>query len=860
MEKLANRLKMKNSKTILFGLLLMLSFIVKAQQKIDDYKIYQINDIKINGLKEFNPQTVKAFIGLSKGDILEVPGEKTGDIIKKLWDLGYFSDVNLYIVPVKDDHVILEIDLKELPKISEVKINGISRSKGREFQKDIGLKKNAILSENLISKTKETIANEYIKKGFLKTKVTLRTIKDTAQFVKVLVRVDKGHRIKVNKINIIGNKEIKASKLKRKLKKTKEKRIWRFWKRSKYIADDFDEDLVKLEKFYKEKGYRNARILSDSVYYDSKGKLKIDINVEEGKKYYFGNIDVVGNSVYSTKFLKKILGIKKGDVYNGTLLQKRISDNTKPDAEDITNLYQNNGYLFSRINIVEKEVRKDTIDFELRIYEGKPAKFNKITVNGNTRTNDKVIFRELRTLPGNTYSKQNVVRTIRELAQMQIFDAEKIKPDLKNVDPNAGTVDVDWHVEEAGASQIQLQGGFDGHYFIGTLGLALKNFSIRNIFNGKEYKPLPMGDGQQLALNFQVSQRYETYSVSFTEPWFGGKKPQALTVSGYYSTYYGVDYENSTRQYYAVDRNQKFNIIGLTVGLSKKVKWPDDYFFLSNSLILNHYEIKNYGSLGSASFGFSNGSANNFAYNLIFGRGSSGPNPIYPLGGSDFTLNLKLTPPYSLFSSFDYSSINQNPDFQNPDGTPDNEKISKKKYHFIEYYKIKFNAAWYTNIFDKLVLRSKADFGFLGSYNKAYGISPFERFYVGGSGLTGGNLDSREIIPLRGYTDSALNHEFGNRGGTLYNKFSLELRYPITLKPQASIYMLAFAEGANTYNNIKYFNPFLLKKSAGVGVRIFMSAFGLLGIDFGYGFDKVPGLNGLQKSGWQTHFIMNQRL
>ena len=369
-----------------------------------------------------------------------------------------------------------------------------------------------------------------------------------------------------------------------------------------------------------------------------------------------------------------------------------------------------------------------------------------------------------------------------------------------------------------------------------------------------------MGDGQQLALNFQVSQRYETYSVSFTEPWFGGKKPQALTVSGYYSTYYGVDYANSTYQYYAVDRNQKFNIIGLTVGLSKKVKWPDDYFFLSNSLILNHYEIKNYGSLGSASFGFSNGSANNFAYNLIFGRGSSGPNPIYPLGGSDFTLNLKLTPPYSLFSSFDYGSINQNPDFQNPDGTPDNEKISKKKYHFIEYYKIKFNAAWYTNIFDKLVLRSKADFGFLGSYNKAYGISPFERFYVGGSGLTGGNLDSREIIPLRGYTDSALNHEFGNRGGTLYNKFSLELRYPITLKPQASIYMLAFAEGANTYNNIKYFNPFLLKKSAGVGVRIFMSAFGLLGIDFGYGFDKVPGLNGLQKSGWQTHFIMNQRL
>jgi outer membrane protein insertion porin family len=445
------------------------------------------------------------------------------------------------------------------------------------------------------------------------------------------------------------------------------------------------------------------------------------------------------------------------------------------------------------------------------------------------------------------------------LAQLGFFDAEKITPDLKNIDPNAGTVDVDWHVEESGSSQIQLQGGFDGRYFIGTLGLTLNNFSIKNIFNGKEYKPLPMGDGQKLSLNAQVSQRYETYSISFSEPWFGGKKPQSFSVSTYYSTYYGVDYNNTSINYYDVDRSKKFIITGLTIGLSKKLQWPDDYFYLSQSVSLNHYNIHDYGSIGA--FGFNNGTSNNFSYNFMFGRNSSGPNPIYPTGGSDFGLTLKLTPPYSLFSSIDYATIEQNPDFLDENGNPDYEKINKQRYKFIEYYKVKMNGTWYTNLYKKLVLKSSGEFGYLGDYNKDLGIPPFERFFVGGTMPTGGNLDSRETIPLRGYTDQSLNRSFSNLGGTVYNKFSFELRYPITLKPQASIYLLSFFEGANTYNNIKYYNPFSLKKSAGVGVRIFMSAFGLLGIDFGYGFDKVPDNTGVPKvSGWQTHFIMNQRL
>ncbi len=860
MEKQVNRLTMKNRKiSILITAFLLFTGMYGQKTKSDDYKIYQIEDIKINGLQQFNPETVKAFIGIGKGDIIEVPGEQTAEIINKLWDLTYFSDVNLFVIPTQDNKVILEIDLKELPKISEVKIKGVSKSKRKEFIKDLGLAKNVVLSENLKAKTIETIKNKFVKKGFLKTKVNVRTIPDSTDYVKMLVQVDKGKRIKIKHINIIGNKELKTRKLKRKLKHTKEKRFYRFWKRSKFIADDFKEDLANLEKFYKEKGYRNARVLSDSVYFDNNDNLNIDIKVEEGKKYYFGNIDIVGNSKFPTSLIKRIIGIKKGEVYNGTLIKKRIDDPSKPDGENITNLYQNNGYLFSRVNLVEKGVRQDTIDYEVRIYEGKPAKFNKITVNGNEKTNDYVIYRELRTLPGQTYSKQNVIRTIRELAQMGFFDAEKITPDLKNIDPNAGTVDVDWHVEESGSSQIQLQGGFDGHYFIGTLGLTLNNFSIKNIFNGKEYKPLPMGDGQKLSLNLQVSQRYETYSLSFSEPWFGGKKPQAFSVSTYYSTYYGIDYANSSYQYYEVDHDKKFIITGLTVGLSKKLQWPDDYFFLSQSVSLNHYNIKNYGSIGA--FGFDNGTSNNFSYNFMFGRNSSGPNPIYPTVGSEFVFSAKLTPPYSLFSKLDYSTIEENPEYLNEDGNPDYEKINKQRYKFIEYYKLKLNGTWYTDLYKKLVLRSKAEFGYLGAYNNDLGTPPFERFFVGGSGLTGGNLDSREVIPLRGYTDQSLNRMFANQGGTVYNKFSFELRFPITLKPQASIYLLSFVEGANTYNNIKYFNPFSLKKSAGVGLRIFMSAFGLLGIDFGYGFDKVPDFQGVPRvSGWQTHFIMNQRL
>ena len=853
-----NRLTMKPK--LLWSILtfLLVTNFYGQKVKSEDYKIYQIEEIKINGLKQFNPQTVKAFIGIDKGDVIEVPGEQTAEIINKLWDLTYFSDINLYIIPTTDNKVILEIDLQELPKLSEVTIKGVSRSKRKEFIKDLNLKKNTILSENLKAKTIETIKNKFLQKGFLKTKVKLTTVADSAEYAKLLIDINKGKRIKIKHINIIGNKNIKARKLRRQLKHTKEKRFYRFWKRSKYIPDDFKEDLVKLEKYYKEKGYRNARVLSDSIYFDRNNKLNIDIKVEEGQKYYFGNIDVVGNNRYSTGFIKSLLGIKKGDTYNGTLIAKRIDDPSKPDAESITNLYQNNGYLFSRINLVEKAIRKDTIDYELRIYEGKPAKFNNITVNGNLKTNDKVIYRELRTLPGATYSKRNVIRTIRELAQMQIFDAEKITPDLKNIDPNAGTVDVDWHVEESGSSQIQLQGGFDGHYFIGTLGLALKNFSIKNIFNGKAYKPLPMGDGQNLSLNLQVSQRYETYSLSFMEPWFGGKKPQAFTVSTYYSTYYGIDYTSNSINYYDVDRNKRFIITGLSVGLSKKLQWPDDFFYLSQSVSLNHYTIKNYGSIGA--FGFNNGTSNNFSYNFMFGRNSSGPNPIFPTVGSEFGLSLKLTPPYSLFSSIDYATINQNPEYQDADGNPDYEKINRQKYKFIEYYKIKMSGTWYSSLYKKLILRSKAEFGLLGAYNNDLGIPPFERFFVGGTMPTGGNLDSRETIPLRGYLDQSLNRSFANRGGTVYNKFLFELRYPITLKPQASIYLLSFFEGANTYNNIKYYNPFSLKKSAGVGVRIFMSAFGLLGIDFGYGFDKVPDNTGVPRvSGWQTHFIMNQR-
>ena len=814
----------------------------------DKGKFYELGEITVTGVKSFSPQTVVAYAGLKKGQRIQIPGEEISTTINKLWKLELFSDIEFFITKIEGEVVDLELYIQELPTLSEYTIKGIKKGKIETIVKDTDIKKGKKLSKNFLATTKNYIENKYKKEGFLNAKVTIDTKVDTTDFnnQKMLVSVDRGDRVKVRSISFEGNEVYKPKKLRKKLKNTRLEFPGRFWKRSKYIEADFEEDLKKLLDFYKEKGYRDARIISDSIVVDD-NKIDVVVKVQEGNKYYFGNVDFIGNSVYSDAQLSRVLGIKPGDTYNGVLLRKRIADQTKPDGDDLTNLYQNNGYLFSSINPVEVSAVNDTINFEVRITEGKPAYFNRISVKGNDRTNDHVIYREIRTRPGELYSKDKVVRSVRELGQLGFFDAEQISPDFKDVDPNAGTVDIEYGLVEKGASQIELQGGYGGGGFIGTLGLSFNNFSMRNIFNKKEYKPVPMGDGQQLALRLQASRFFETYSFSFSEPWLGGEQPVRFSTSISQTTQYRYNFTTGL-----ADKSQYFKIRGINFGLAKRLQVPDDYFTLSQTIGYQYFDLNNY---FTGLFTFGDGVSNNLFYAIALSRNNTYTNPIFPTGGSTFTIGAKLTFPYSLVNNIDYGNLKNLAAYQDASGNPDQAKIDQERFKWLEYYKLNFEGTWYTRIIDKLILRTHAEFGFLGAYNPDRGNIPFERYFLGGDGLQQYAMDGRETIALRGYENQSLS---SRDGSTVYNKFSLELRYPITLKPSASIYALSFLEAGNGYDNFREFNPFNSKRSAGFGIRIFMPAFGLLGIDFGYGFDsEVP--NDLNPNGWETHFIIGQQ-
>ena len=814
----------------------------------DKGKLYQLGEITVTGVKSFSPQTVVAYTGLRKGQRIQIPGEEISATINKLWKLELFSDIEFFITNIDGEVADLELYIQELPTLSDYTIKGIKKGKIETIVKDTEIKKGKKLSKNFLATTKNYIENKYRKEGFLNVKVTIDTKSDTAAVnnQKMLISVDRGDRVKVRSISFEGNEVYKPKKLRKKFKKTKLELPGRFWKRSKYIAADYDEDIKELLDFYKEKGYRDARIVSDSIIVDD-NKIDVVIKLQEGDKYYFGDVDFIGNSVYSDAQLRRVLGIKPGDTYNGVLLRKRIADQTKPDGDDLTNLYQNNGYLFSSINPVEVSAANDTINFEIRITEGKPAYFNRISVRGNDRTNDHVIYREIRTRPGELYSKDKVVRSVRELGQLGFFDAEQISPDFKDVDPNAGTVDIEYGLVERGASQIELQGGYGGGGFIGTLGLSFNNFSMRNIFNREEYKPVPMGDGQQLALRLQASRFFETYSFSFSEPWLGGEQPVRFSTSISQTTQYRYNYMTGL-----ADKSQYFKIRGINFGLARRLQVPDDYFTLSQTIGYQYFDLNNY---YTGLFTFGDGVSNNLFYAIALSRDNTYTNPIFPTGGSSFTIGAKLTFPYSLVNNIDYANLKNQAEYQDANGNPDQAKIDQERFKWLEYYKLNFEGSWYTRIIDKLILRTHAEFGFLGAYNPDRGNIPFERYFLGGDGLQQYAMDGRETIALRGYENQSLS---SRDGSTVYNKFSLELRYPITLKPSASIYALSFLEAGNGYNNFREFNPFNSKRSAGFGVRIFMPAFGLLGIDFGYGFDsELP--NDLNPNGWETHFIIGQQ-
>ncbi|WP_294213401.1 outer membrane protein assembly factor BamA [uncultured Chryseobacterium sp.] len=804
---------------------------------------YTLKDIVVDGVKKYTPAQILRFTGLSKGESVDIPGQKISNAIKKLWDTQSFSEVEVYVQSIEGETVVLRFHLQDLKELGEVKFTGkgIGKSKNEKLAKDNNLKPGTKITQNLVSSLKTNIPKEYVKKGFADAKITIqdKVNANDPSLVDWTINVEKGKKVKIDHIEFEGNTSVTDAKLRKKgFKETKQKRfgIGGILKPSKFIEEKYQEDKQNLINYYNSLGYRDATIVSDSVWRNKRNNYEINVKLNEGKKYYIGDITFTGNTVYPTDYLQRMLGYKKGDIYDAVGFNKKVGeDGGKEDDSDIKSMYMNNGYLFSNVTPVEKSVNGDAVNLEIRINEGEKATWNKVTWQGNTTTHDHVILRALRTKPGNLFAKSDIKRTYFDLAGMSFFDPQQLG---QEIDPNQqdNTVNINWKLVEKGSSQVQLQAGYGGNSFIGTLGLTFNNFSLKNFLKFKDFKPVPQGDGQTLSIQAQAGQYFQNYGVSFTEPWVFGTKPTALSVS-----------INNSRVKYSdgAGNAQKLNIFSASVGLNKQLRWPDDYFFLYTGLQYQKYNFSNY------PFEFGNtteyyGNANNLSLNLGLTRNSAGIDPIFPTMGSNIELSAKLTPPYSLFSNKNYATM-----------TPTD------KYKWMEFYKIKFKADVYNEIVGKLVLRSSAEMGFMDGYNKELGAPPFERFYVGGTGLFGGRFDGRELIPLRGYENAStyggtVDDITQKGGGTIYNRFTLELRYPISLNQTAKIYALTFAEGGNVWNSWGSYNPFQLKRSVGVGVRVYMGAFGLIGFDFAYGFDKT--VLGTEPSGWKTHFLMNQSL
>ena len=803
---------------------------------------YILKDIVVDGVKKYSPAQILRFTGLSKGEMVDIPGQKISNAIKKLWETDSFSEVEVYVEDIDGQSVVLKFHLQDLMELGEVKFTGkgIGKSKNEKLAKDNNLKPGTKITNNLISTLSNKIPDEYRKKGFADAKITIKdkVNANDANLLDWTVQVDKGKRVKIAKIEFDGNEQVSDKKLRKKgFKDTKQKRlsISGILKPSKFIKEKYDEDKVNLIKYYNSLGFRDARVLSDSVWRSDKG-FNINVKLNEGKKYYIGNVSFIGNTSYTTDALQKLLGYRKGEIYDAVGFNKKVGeDGGKEDDSDIKSLYLNNGYLFSKVEPIEKAVRGDSIDIEIRIKEGEKATWNRVTWSGNTTTHDHVILRSLRTKPGNLFSKLDIKRTYFDLAGMQFFDPQQVGQDVVP-NPQDNTVDIHWTLVEKGSSQVQLQAGYGGNSFIGTLGLTFNNFSLRNFLKLKDFKPVPQGDGQTLSIQAQAGQYFKNYSLSFTEPWLFGTRPTALSVGLNHSSVHYTDMYGAS---------QKLNIFSASAGLNKLLNWPDNYFSLYTGISFQSYNFSNYPfQFGSTTV--NDGNVNNFSFNVGLSRNSAGYDPIFPTTGSNVEASIKFTPPYSLFQKKDYSNMS-----------------AQEKYKWMEFFKIKLKADSYTEILGKLVLRSSAEMGFLQGYKKELGAPPFERFYVGGTGLFGGRFDGRELIPLRGYENAST--EGGTSaditpygGGTIYSRYAAELRYPISMNQTAKIFALTFAEAGNTWNNFSSFNPFQLKRSVGVGVRVYMGAFGLIGFDFAYGFDKYLG--GTEPSGWQTHFLMNQSL
>ena len=787
---------------------------------------YEIGNIDVSGSGNLDNSVIILLSGLQIGDKITVPGEELQNAVRKLWQQKLFDDVSIAITRKIGNTIFLEIRLRELPKLSKFGIFGIKKSKRDNIREEINLSRGLIVTENLKVNTVNKIKNYYRDKGYLDADARVEEIADTSLNNAVILNifVNPGERVKIKDIHFIGNEQLSDKQLRKAMKETKRKRLWTIFKSSKLIKEEYKDDKLKVIDKYNQNGFRDARIVKDSIYRVSKDRIAIDLYVEEGSKYYSGDIAWLGNTKYTNEVLEKVLRIRKGDVYDGQLLQERLF--MDPNGNDVSALYLDNGYLFFQLNPVEVRVENDSIDFEMRISEGRQATINNVTVSGNDRTNDHVVMRELRTRPGALFRRSDVQRTFRELAQLGFFDPQAIEPKV-NPNPQNGTVDIEYKVVEKSTSQLELQGGWGGGRVVGTIGLNFNNFSARNIFNKESWKPLPSGDGQTISLRAQTNGSFfQSYSVSFTEPWLGGKKPNSLTLSLFHNVQTnGLSKSDPNRQ--------SLQITSITAGLGRRLKWPDDYFTLYTAVEYQIFDLNRY---QTGFLSFNNGRANSLNFKFILGRNNTDV-PIFPTKGSIYSLGLELTPPFSQMNGRDLTNAD---DFL--------------KYRWIEYHKWKFSSSWFSELAKNFVLRSHMEFGVLGFYNSAIGLPPFERFFVGGDGLQNFVIDGREIIGLRGYPNNSLS---SNTGDPLYTKFIFEFRYLISPNPQAQIFALGFLEGGNAYRQFEDFNPFLIKRSAGMGIRIFMPMFGLLGIDFGYGFDPIPGA--VNPSGWNTHFIIGQQ-
>lgn len=805
---------------------------------------------EIVGVTTLDANVLRLVSGLVQGSRVKVPGEKFADAIKNLWKQGFFDDVQINVTKIEGEAIYIKIILQEKPRMGGVAFRGdVKKKEAEDFRSKLRLSVGKILTDQLLSQVQNTVKDFYVNNGYTNAVVTVRTEVSKKMRGKqdLFIVVDKGSKVRIQKVEIEGNTILSDGKLRRKLKDTKSYK-WYLFRGGKYLEDNFEKDKPKLLDKYMTLGYRDARIVKDSTYFVSKNRVKIKITIDEGHKYYFRNISWMGNAKYRSGQLDTIMGIKKGDVFNQSTLDQKLYMN--PSGYDITSLYMDDGYLFFQLNPKEVNVENDSIDLEIGMYEGKQALVNRVTVVGNTKTNDHVILREIRTRPGQLFRRSDVQRTIRELAQLGYFNPETLVPTPK---PNQadGTVDIEYAVEEKPNDQISLSGGWGGGRIIGTLGVTFNNFSARNFFRKESWSPLPSGDGQRLSVSAQSNGvYYQGYNISFTEPWVGGKKRQSLTVGAYYN----VQNFNGQPRHIHQGGVKLVNPIGSfmtsatgTMGFSKQLKWPDDYFSIYCEQTYSYYTLYH-----ASVFLFNTGFANNIKTTFNMSRNSLQGNPIFPTGGSTMSLTSTLTPPWSLINGKNYATL-----------TP------AEKYKFLEYQKYKFTTHWYMQLTNKkapegkeahnLVLRASYGFGILGMYNKAVGVAPFERFYLGGSGLTGYSLDGREIIALRGYADNSISGADG-RGNAIISKYTMELRYPLSLNPQATIFALAFAEAGNAEQQYKDFNPFNVKRSAGVGVRIFLPMFGLLGLDYGWGFDTLPYNPSTGNGKGQFHFTIGASL